>query len=250
MGFAIVENPLRTLWAPLNYASGGAATAYLGGLVYSGGGSGVIPLATASGAADTSQKYVPFGVVIGWNDRTPSGTSVASVQSQAAQNARDFAGVEGMWSKNDQRVFVQVALIGPETVLREAGFDEQPFWAPRWDVTGGDVYGYSPGMEALPALRELQLQVKRRNEAIDLMVHPEKIVPVGIRLTGQPRSVVTASNVDKDSVLIPYQMPYQAVAALSEEARNARSRLTRCPMLTCSTPLPTCRAYSHAISKR
>jgi len=114
---------------------------------------------------------------------------------------------------------------GPETVLREAGFDEQPFWAPRWDVTGGDVYGYSPGMEALPALRELQLQVKRRNEAIDLMVHPEKIVPVGMRLTGQPRSVVTASNVDKDSVLIPYQMPYQAVAAIGEEVVKCKEQI-------------------------
>jgi len=111
------------------------------------------------------------------------------------------------------------------STLRVSGFEEQPFWAPRWDVTGGDVYGYSPGMESLPALRELQLQVKRRNEAIDMMVHPEKIVPPGIRLTGQPRNVVTASNVDKDQVLIPYQMPYQAVAAIGEEIVKCKEQI-------------------------
>lgn len=112
-----------------------------------------------------------------------------------------------------------------DSTLRISGFEEQPFWAPRWDVAGGDVYGYSPGMEALPALRELQLQVKRRNEAIDMMVHPEKIVPAGVRLTGQPRNVVTASNVDKDQILVPYQMPYQAIAAIGEEVMKCKEQI-------------------------
>lgn len=109
-----------------------------------------------------------------------------------------------------------------DDILREGGFYEQPFWAPRWDTCGGDVYGFSPGMEALPDLRELQLQVKRRNEAIDLMVHPEKIVPPGVKITGQPRSVVSAANVDKDGILVPYQMPYQAVAAISGEVDKCK----------------------------
>jgi hypothetical protein len=104
-----------------------------------------------------------------------------------------------------------------DEILRETGYREQPFWAPRWDVVGGDVYGYSPGMEALPALRELQLQCKRRNEAIDQMVKPEKVVPHNLRLTGQPGSVVTGSGVVREQVIIPYEVPYQAVAAISGE---------------------------------
>jgi len=113
----------------------------------------------------------------------------------------------------------------PDSILRQSGFEEQPFWAPRWDVAGGDTYGYSPGMEALPALRELQLQVKRRNEAIDAMVHPEKIAPPGVRLTGQPRNVVSASSVDKDQIIVPYQMPYQAVAAIGEEVVKCKEQV-------------------------
>ncbi len=112
-----------------------------------------------------------------------------------------------------------------DSTLRISGYPEQPFWAPRWDVNGGDVYGSSPGMEALPALRELQLQTKRRNEAIDLMVHPEKVVPPNLRLTGQPRSVVTGTGVLKENVIVPYQMPYQAVEAIRQEIDKCKEQV-------------------------
>ncbi|PTR05677.1 MULTISPECIES: portal protein [unclassified Novosphingobium] len=111
------------------------------------------------------------------------------------------------------------------SLLKVSGYADQPFWAPRWDVVGGDTYGVSPGMEALPALRELQMQAKRRNEAIDAMVKPEKIVPPGVRLTGEPGRTVTASGVDKDGVLIPYQMPYQAVAAIGAEIDKCKQQI-------------------------
>lgn len=113
-----------------------------------------------------------------------------------------------------------------DMTLRESGYQEQPFWAPRWDVVGGDTYGISPGMEALPALRELQMQAKRRNEAVDFMVHPEKIVKAGIRLTGEPRRIVSAATIDgANSVLIPYQMPYQAIAAIGGEIDKCRTQI-------------------------
>lgn len=97
-----------------------------------------------------------------------------------------------------------------EKTLRVTGYHDQPFYAPRWDTTGSDVYGYSPAMEGLATIRELQMQVKRRNEAIDHLVKPEKVVKAGLKLTGQPGNIVSAADVDKDAVLIPYQMPYQA----------------------------------------
>ncbi len=112
-----------------------------------------------------------------------------------------------------------------DSVLRQAGYHEQPFWAPRWDVVGGDTYGVSPGMEALPALRELQMQAKRRNEAIDQMVKPEKIAPPNVRLTGEPGRVVAAAGVDRDQIFIPYQMPYQAVSAIGEEMDKCRRQI-------------------------
>lgn len=112
-----------------------------------------------------------------------------------------------------------------DTLLRESGFHEKPFWAARWETTGSDVYGSSPGMDCLPSLRELQLQVKRRNEAIDFMVKPEKVVPPNMRLTGQPGNVVSASGVDKDAVLVPYQVPYQAINAIGEEIDKCKAQI-------------------------
>lgn len=119
------------------------------------------------------------------------------------------------WDEDDSR----------DTVLRKSGFDSKPFWAPRWDVVGGDTYGVSPGMEALPALRELQMQNKRRNEAIDQMVKPEMVVPAGLRLTGEPGRKVSGSGVNKESVLVPYEIPYQAVASIGAEIEKCQQQI-------------------------
>lgn len=120
------------------------------------------------------------------------------------------------WDYNDTRA---------DHVTRISGYEEQPFWAPRWDVVGGDTYGVSPGMDALPALRELQMQTKRRNEAIDAMVKPEKIVPPTVRLTGEPGRTVTGSGLSQDQIIIPYQVPYQAVAAIGGEIDKCHQQI-------------------------
>lgn len=121
------------------------------------------------------------------------------------------------WDDNDDR----------RTTLRVSGYEEQPFWAPRWDTVGADVYGYSPGMDALPSLRELQLQVKRRNQAIDAMVKPEMIAPTGAKLTGQPGNVVTAANIDAKQIFPAYSMPYQAVGALGQEIDKCKGQIDK-----------------------
>ncbi|APL94096.1 tail protein [Sphingomonas sp. BHC-A] len=106
---------------------------------------------------------------------------------------------------------------GKEAVLRLSGYHDQPFYAPRWDTTGSDTYGTSPAMEGLATIRELQVQVKRRNEAIDHLVKPEKVAKAGMRLTGQPGNIVSAADVDKDVVMVPYQIPYQAPQIIGQE---------------------------------
>lgn len=104
--------------------------------------------------------------------------------------------------------------------LRCSGMDEQPFWAPRWETVGGDAYGTSPGMDALPDLRELQLQTKRKTEATAFLVKPEKIVPPQVKLTGQAGNIVSAASVDAQGVIVPYHMPYQAIAAIVEDIKR------------------------------
>lgn len=59
-----------------------------------------------------------------------------------------------------------------DELLQFSGFDEFPVMAPRWDVEGDDIYGYSPGMEALGTVKGLQFTEKRKAEALDKLVRP------------------------------------------------------------------------------
>jgi hypothetical protein len=61
--------------------------------------------------------------------------------------------------------------------LSESGFNRFPALAPRWVVTGNDVYGTSPGMECLGDVKQLQHQQLRKGQAIDYQVNPPLQVP-------------------------------------------------------------------------
>lgn len=57
-------------------------------------------------------------------------------------------------------------------VLRCRPYHEQPFSCPRWDLSGNDAYGRSPGMDALGCVKQLQLEQRRKAQGIDKMVNP------------------------------------------------------------------------------
>jgi hypothetical protein len=118
MGFRVVDPNPQVVWVPVDNAD----TLYEGQIV-TAGGDGMLPITAASGAADTSGKLVPMGIVIGGNDKNPvfnstyKGLSIAQATAQAAQLARDWFGVEGMFPKGDPQAFARVALIGPNTLI-------------------------------------------------------------------------------------------------------------------------------------
>lgn len=125
-----------------------------------------------------------------------------------------------------ESIYWDVADTRPGAVLSQSGYNEKPFMAPRWDIIGSDAYGFCPGMDSLASLRELQLLVKRRNEAIDNLVKPEKIVPPNVKLTGRAGNIVSASAVDAAGVIVPYTTPYQAVAAIKDEIRDVKQMIS------------------------
>ncbi len=59
-----------------------------------------------------------------------------------------------------------------EQVLREGGYPHFPGLVSRWDVAGGDIYGDSPGMDALGDVMALQAEELRKAKAIDRMSDP------------------------------------------------------------------------------
>lgn len=75
-----------------------------------------------------------------------------------------------------------------EHILQIRGFDENPVIAPRWDVIGNNAYGRSPGMDALPDVKQLQVEQKRKGQAIDKMVNPPLVAHVSLK--NEPASVL------------------------------------------------------------
>lgn len=124
------------------------------------------------------------------------------------------------WDEGDDR----------HQTLREGGYEEQPFWSPRWETVGGDVYASSyPGVDCLPSLRQLQMQVKRKGEATDHCILPELVVPSTLngRVKRMPRNVIAAAQGDIDKAMPIYQVPYQAIGVVREDIADIREGINR-----------------------
>jgi hypothetical protein len=110
-----------------------------------------------------------------------------------------------------------------------SGFEEQPFWAPRWDTTGGDIWGQGPGHDALPDMRELQLEVKRKGEAIDWAIHPELISAAKVPLKRQPRNVVNVPQIEDVSKVVhpTHTVDYQTIGIIREDVADIRQSINQ-----------------------
>ena len=105
-----------------------------------------------------------------------------SGQGQGLAVSKKFKYREVYWEQTTQGGQKQFWL------LRVRGVNEKSFSAFRWDVTSNDAYGRSPGMDALPATRQLQVEQRRKAEAIDKMVRPPMVASVSMK--NEPMSIM------------------------------------------------------------
>jgi hypothetical protein len=77
--------------------------------------------------------------------------------------------------------YFELASDDEDRLLRESGFKRFPGLAPRWDTAGGDIYGNSPGMEALGDIRQLQHQQFKKSKAIDFQADPPVVLPLAMK---------------------------------------------------------------------
>ena len=102
------------------------------------------------------------------------------------QEERDLNRMDGL-NRPYADLYIEVGA-DDDRLLREDGFDRFPAFVPRWDVLGGDVYGYGPGMEFLGDVKQLQHEQRRKAQAIDKMVNPP--MRASISLKGKPTTVL------------------------------------------------------------
>lgn len=112
-------------------------------------------------------------------------------------------------------------------LLRVAGFREKPFVGLRWDVTSNDPYGRSPGMDALPAIRQLQIEQRRKAEALDKMVRPPMVASPSMK--GEPNSILPGGiNYVADPSGAGFKPAFTVeprIAELMEDLREVQSRV-------------------------
>ncbi len=81
--------------------------------------------------------------------------------------------------RGNERPFrsVYIVLEGSQReVLEDSGYYEFPALCPRWVVTGSDVYGASPAMDALGDCRQLQKVTEDGRLSLELEVNPPMLV--------------------------------------------------------------------------
>jgi len=69
----------------------------------------------------------------------------------------------------------------PGHYLSESGFKRFPGLCPRWATSGGDIYGSSPGQEALGDIKQLQHEQLRKAQGIDYKTNPPLQVPTSMK---------------------------------------------------------------------
>jgi len=114
-------------------------------------------------------------------------------------------------------------------VLSKKGYRRFPALCARWDLTSGDVYGRSVGMEALPDLRQLTQMEKRLAQALDKMVNPPMQGPVELEnraVSGLPGAITYVTDTSKGGLTPIYEVDpkIQGFVGKMEEVRQRIKR--------------------------
>jgi len=117
--------------------------------------------------------------------------------------------------------------------LRESGFREYPVVAPRWDVTGEDVYATDcPGITALGDTKALQLAERRKYQAIGKLVSPPLQGPSALKNKmkgGQLSSndVIWHSDSNNGGLRSIYENYNPRIDVITSEILNTENRIQR-----------------------
>lgn len=117
----------------------------------------------------------------------------------------------------------------PDAFLRESGYSRLPIVAPRWDVTGEDVYGNSPAMDALGDIKALNHAERRSAEVFDKVVRPPMKGPSALRntnITLIPGAITYVDAISGGSTFEPsIQVNPQAASYAEEKIAKLEQRI-------------------------
>lgn len=115
-----------------------------------------------------------------------------------------------------------------DKLLSESGFLRFPGVAPRWDVESGDIYGNSPGMEALGDAKQLQHEQFRKGQAIDFATLPPLQAPVGMKaedVRSLPGGVTFVNQTAAGKAIAPLWDVKPDLNSLVSDIQDVRARI-------------------------
>ena len=109
--------------------------------------------------------------------------------------------------------------------LKESGFQIFPALAPRWELSNSaDVYGTSPGMDALGDTKQLQHQQLRKSQGIDFMSLPPLQAPANTKVNMTPGSITYVDTTNPIKNLMDVKLD---LGMLREDILDVRGRIER-----------------------
>lgn len=113
-------------------------------------------------------------------------------------------------------------------VLARTGFHEFPGIAARWELVGNDVYGSSPGMDALPDIIQLQHETREKAVSIDVMNRPPMLLDAQLRNSPNallPRGITYVNNLANNAGAKPAYQVNPPIQELAMDIQDIRTRI-------------------------
>lgn len=115
--------------------------------------------------------------------------------------------------------------------LRKRGFNERAAIIGRWDLVANDPYGRSPGMDALPDIKQLQQETRRKAQGIDKAINPPLVADA--QLKNQPASLLPGGitflqgmmSTGNDGMKSAYGNWRPDIAAITADLEEVRKRI-------------------------
>lgn len=190
--------------------------------------------------------YREFRLTVRQWMRMANGNVSAKVKNQFAQGAYDaWVDIVHVVEPNEDAKFE--AVLGRDKAFKsiyyekagdddlismKSGFNSFPIMTPRWDLLTEDVYGFSAGMDALGDNMSLQIQEKRKAQAIDKMSAPPLLAPSSMKnkaINQLPAGVTYYNQFQsggQQSVSALYQVRPD-ITALRDDMNSVEGRINR-----------------------
>jgi hypothetical protein len=116
-----------------------------------------------------------------------------------------------------------------DKVLSVRGFYEKPFSCTRWNLSGNDAYGSSPGMTALGAAKQIQHEEFSKGKSIDYARLPPMVADIAMK--NQPASLIpggmtyTATGVGSFGMKPAFEINPNVINLLSQDIALVESRI-------------------------